>query len=291
MGVDVDGDAYRRTIAALESRTTGEVSNDEGQDLFKCLLAATHYIEAAHSTTDTQRGGLAEWARSTPLSRHAFDYANLSISAAGDAFRALQIMVLKGEGLTPLAGYTLGRQAAESAALAWWCLHDPSPLGLATTGLAVAWQDTKDRINFLEAVNAASEVVRARELRRELLLNGRAQRLLDSSGRPRTAQPKWTELFGKVTFGDDDLVWFYRCLSGAAHSRGWAQLSMTKREEMQSYVKFSPEGRLEPTGVVVVQSGPNTSLLGSLLLVSLWLLDLALKQRDLAHSLPAPKLG
>mgnify|MGYP006883066772 FL=1 len=57
-------------------------------------------------------------------------------------------MVIKGGGLTSLAGFTLCRQAAEGAALGWWCLQDAAPRGLTATGLAAAWQDTSDRLKF-----------------------------------------------------------------------------------------------------------------------------------------------
>lgn len=63
---------------------------------------------------------------------------------------------------------------------------------------------------------------------------------------------------------------------------------MTKQREIQSHVKISPEGSIQPTGVVVIESGPNTSLLGNLLFVTLWLVNLAIQTRDDASNRPAP---
>ncbi|MHC8496925.1 MAG: hypothetical protein ACYYNF_08065 [Actinomycetes bacterium] len=198
-------------------------------------------------------------------------------------------MVIKGGGLTSLAGFTLCRQAAEGAALGWWCLQDAAPRGLTATGLAAAWQDTSDRLKFAESINSPSEIAAANAVRRELLLNGRAQRLLNGKNKaPATTQPPWTTLFQQIPFGDTSLLWYYRSLSGAAHSRAWAQLGMTKQREIQSHVKISPEGSIQPTGVVVIESGPNTSLLGNLLFVTLWLVNLAIQTRDDASNRPAP---
>lgn len=198
-------------------------------------------------------------------------------------------MVIKGGGLTSLAGFTLCRQAAEGAALGWWCLQDAAPRGLTATGLAAAWQDTSDRLKFAESINSPSEIAAANAVRRELLLNGLAQRLLNGKNKaPATTQPPWTTLFQQIPFGDTSLLWYYRSLSGAAHSRAWAQLGMTKQREIQSHVKISPEGSIQPTGVVVIESGPNTSLLGNLLFVTLWLVNLAIQTRDDASNRPAP---
>ena len=75
-------------------------------------------------------------------------------------------MVIKGGGLTSLAGFTLCRQAAEGAALGWWCLQDAAPRGLTATGLAAAWQDTSDRLKFAESINSPSEIAAANAVRR-----------------------------------------------------------------------------------------------------------------------------
>lgn len=287
--MDVDANAYRQTIDALTARVTGEVNQEEGADFLEYLLAATPIVEAAASVLPPQSGTIEQWARDTPLARSAFDYAGLSIGAAADALHALQLMVIKGGGITSLSGYTLLRQAAEGAALSWWCLRDPTPRGLTAAGLAVAWQDASDRLQFAESVRSESEVAAAKAVRRELLGHGRAQRLLTSNNRtPACMQPRWTRLFEQIQFGEDNLLWYYRSLSGAAHSRAWAQLGMTKQRETQVHVKISPEGNVEPTGVVVLETGPNTTLLGNLLFVTLWLVNLAIQARGTARATPGP---
>lgn len=253
-------------------------------------------------------GSLEHWARNTPVAKYAFDYAGMALNVATDGLTALYAEIVLAEVLPAYALLTLARQVNEGALRARWLLGDLSINGLVTRGFAAAWQEHKTQATYArqlieyglvreEQVPARRQTVSDRYT--ELVNEGRAHRLLQTSKRRKQLEPKvpiphMSELFASVAGppgpkGSRDMRWMYSLLSGVAHGRGWAAVSASNSAILREYVNYSDEGNVTQSGVVLAKADPNSMHIMLAIQVGLTnTLDVIVKMRE-ARQLPAPR--
>ena len=288
MDLEIDRAKYDSAIKSLDGTNNSRVSHEEADFLYTVLLGIPELADRGDALGGPEQpNSLEAWSRQTPLATFAFDYANLSLACASDALRTLAVLILKSGVITQLGPHALVRQASESAVFASWCLAEHDPTAIVSRGLAARWEDLTREEEFVREFPRSEPRPRTDQMLR-LREQARAQRLLTSKGKPLLHVPLWTKLFSDYAWGQGNLLWYYRLLSGASHGRAWAQLGLTQRKEVLEHLRLDEAGNRVPSGVVLMRSNPNVEALGLTVAIATGLVREAMDRYDAARLAPAP---